>query len=242
MLETFGLAGLGSAAATELSGGQMQRVALARALVFQPRMLLLDEPLGALERPLRERLQRELKEMQRRTGALFLMVTHDREEAMAVSDLMLIMDQGRVQQSGTPLEVWNRPANAFVARFLLYGAVLRGKVEPDGGGWCVRTPDGLLLHRGSGPPLEARELEVAIRADHVRLCRGNDVGEGEVPCVGKVTDIRFAGPTALVTVAVGGSEIKASIASDDVPLLGAEGDTRFAFDCSRTLVFEVERR
>ena len=118
MLDRVGLAGFAARRPRELSGGQQQRVALARALVFEPDALLLDEPLGALDRRLREQLQTEIKEIQRRVGISVLFVTHDQDEAMTMSDRIAVMRDGEIVQIGSPSEVYLHPGTAFVASFL----------------------------------------------------------------------------------------------------------------------------
>jgi thiamine transport system ATP-binding protein len=117
-LALVGLTGFEHRRITELSGGEQQRVALARALAAAPRLLMLDEPLGALDRALRERLVSELRALFVRLGLTSLFVTHDHDEAFALADRLVVMHEGRIEQAGSPLDVWQRPANAFVARFL----------------------------------------------------------------------------------------------------------------------------
>jgi thiamine transport system ATP-binding protein len=146
LLTLVGLAGYEHRRVTELSGGEQQRVALARALAPAPRLLMLDEPLGSLDRALRERLMVELRELFTRLGLTSLYVTHDHDEAFALADRVAVMRDGRIEQLGTPVEVWEHPATEFVARFLGYNvtdALGRGRtgVRPDG----VRvTPDGSI--------------------------------------------------------------------------------------------------
>ncbi len=118
MLEVVSLKGFENRRITELSGGQQQRVAIARALVNRPKVLLLDEPLGALDLRLRKDMQSELKRIQQQMGITFVYVTHDQEEALAMSDTIVVMDQGRIQQIGTPEDIYNEPQNAFVADFI----------------------------------------------------------------------------------------------------------------------------
>jgi spermidine/putrescine transport system ATP-binding protein len=127
-LELIRLGDLGSRMPIQLSGGQQQRVALARALVNRPAVLLLDEPLGALDLKLREQMQHELKQLQKRVGITFIYVTHDQEEALTMSDRIAVMNEGRVQQVGTPEEIYNYPANHFVADFIGDTNFLEGKV------------------------------------------------------------------------------------------------------------------
>ncbi|MFE5209638.1 ABC transporter ATP-binding protein [Streptomyces sp. NPDC056600] len=138
LLELVGLPGAGARAVGTLSGGEQQRVALARALAPSPRLLMLDEPLGQLDRSLRERLVVELRELFGRLGTTVLAVTHDQGEAFALADRVVVMRDGRVAQSGTPLEVWQRPADAFVARFLGFENVTGASVS----GTVAETPWG----------------------------------------------------------------------------------------------------
>ncbi|MFM7690810.1 MAG: ABC transporter ATP-binding protein, partial [Alphaproteobacteria bacterium] len=127
-LDLVGLQGLEARKPQQLSGGQKQRVALARSLVMRPRLLLLDEPMAALDAGLRERTGLELRALQRKTGAAFIMVTHDQQEALAVSDLVCVMRAGRIAQMGTPRELYDEPADAFIADFMGEANVLEGEV------------------------------------------------------------------------------------------------------------------
>ncbi|MGW4276640.1 ABC transporter ATP-binding protein [Streptomyces seoulensis] len=129
LLDLVGLPGAGGRSVAALSGGEQQRVALARALAPRPRLLMLDEPLGQLDRTLRERLVVELRELFGRLGTTVLAVTHDQGEAFALADRVVVMRDGRIAQSGTPLEVWQRPADAFVARFLGFENVVEASVD-----------------------------------------------------------------------------------------------------------------
>ncbi|WP_427165789.1 ABC transporter ATP-binding protein [Streptomyces sp. C1-1] len=138
LLELVGLPGAAGRAVASLSGGEQQRVALARALAPRPRLLMLDEPLGQLDRSLRERLVVELRELFGRLGTTVLAVTHDQGEAFALADRVVVMRDGRIAQSGTPLEVWQRPADEFVARFLGFDNVVEGTVA----GEAADTPWG----------------------------------------------------------------------------------------------------
>ncbi|MFG2358077.1 ABC transporter ATP-binding protein [Streptomyces sp. NPDC048521] len=166
LLELVGLPGAARRAVAGLSGGEQQRVALARALAPRPRLLMLDEPLGQLDRSLRERLVVELRELFGRLGTTVLAVTHDQGEAFALADRVVVMRDGRIAQSGTPLEVWQRPADAFVARFLGFDNVIPATVAgtaadspwgklpvPDGSAQGNRT----LLVRPAGVRLVAAD-------------------------------------------------------------------------------------
>ena len=152
VLELVGLSGWERRSVGPLSGGERQRVALARALAPAPRLLLLDEPLGALDRTLRDRLVPELGELFRSVGVSVVHVTHDQGEALALADRVVVMDRGRVVQEGTPVEVWARPASAFVARFLGFANV-------------IDTADGTVLVR----PEAVRLRRPAVRRRSSRL-------------------------------------------------------------------------
>ena len=130
-LETVGLADYGDRYIDQLSGGQMQRVAIARAIVNRPRILLLDEPLGALDLKMRKEMQLELKEMQRELGITFVYVTHDQEEALTMSDTIIVMKDGVIQQIGTPIDIYNEPKNAYVADFIGESNIVAGTMKKD---------------------------------------------------------------------------------------------------------------
>ena len=131
MLEMTGLCGFENRRVTTLSGGQQQRVAIARALINKPRVLLLDEPLGALDLKLRKDMQNELKRIQRETGITFIYVTHDQEEALSMSDTVVVMAGGKIQQIGTPTDIYNEPVNAFVADFIGESNIIDGVMLSD---------------------------------------------------------------------------------------------------------------
>jgi spermidine/putrescine transport system ATP-binding protein len=163
-LQLVDLAGFERRKPRQLSGGQQQRVALARALVNRPRVLLLDEPLGALDLKLRKQMQLELKRIQHEVGITFVHVTHDQEEAMTMADAIAVMNAGRIEQLGTPTELYETPRTAFVAGFLGISNLLRGTAEPDG---TVRLADGAVVR----VPAAGRsgEVSLGIRPEKVRL-------------------------------------------------------------------------
>lgn len=155
----------------QLSGGQQQRVALARALIMHPGVLLLDEPLSALDPFLRVRMRDELKRLQNDLGITFIHVTHSQEEALALADLVVVMHQGRIAQCGTPRDVYNHPQNAFVARFIGGHNVLSGRVVAwKHGEACLRSPAGQHFHIPTAPVPVGQEMAFAIRSDRIHLC------------------------------------------------------------------------
>jgi spermidine/putrescine transport system ATP-binding protein len=169
-LDLLGLVGLDQAARKrphQLSGGQRQRVALARALVVEPKVLLLDEPLGALDLKLRRQMQDELKAIQKRVGTAFVHVTHDQEEAMALADDVVVMSDGRIEDHGPPEDVYRRPRSRFTAAFMGESTIFRGKVVEKSDRLLVMTPLGKLTAHGEAE--EGEEIELAIRPENLKL-------------------------------------------------------------------------
>ncbi|MFI1963577.1 ABC transporter ATP-binding protein [Streptomyces pathocidini] len=209
LLDLVGLPGAQGRAVTALSGGEQQRVALARALAPEPKLLMLDEPLGQLDRGLRERLVVELRELFGRLGTTVLAVTHDQGEAFALADRVVVMREGRVEQSGTPLEVWQRPATEFVARFLGFDNVVEATVS----GEAADTPWGKLPAPAGAAQGPCRLL---VRPAGVRLTA---VADG-LPCA--VVGRTFRGNhVALLLQPAGGPRLEAACALRDAPEPGA---------------------
>ena len=170
-LELVNLTGYERRKPNQLSGGQQQRVALARALVNEPNVLLLDEPLGALDLKLRRRLQVELKRIQTEVGITFVYVTHDQEEALTMSDRIAVMHAGRVEQLGTPEELYERPTSRFVADFIGTTNLLHGEVAGAASGWTdVRLDSGEMCRIGSGARSIGDVIDVSLRPESIRLC------------------------------------------------------------------------
>ncbi len=169
-LELVRLHGFEARRPYQLSGGQQQRVALARAIVFQPDILLLDEPLAALDRMLREQLQVELKQLQRKLGITTILVTHDQEEALSLSDRLLVLADGAVQQIAEPLEAYTRPANRFVAGFLGTTNCLEGKaVRRSPQKWIIRLDSGEEFPCCASNETSESLVSASIRPEHVRV-------------------------------------------------------------------------
>jgi spermidine/putrescine transport system ATP-binding protein len=160
----------------QLSGGQQQRVALARALVNRPRALLLDEPLGALDLKLRQAMQLELKRIQREVGITFVYVTHDQEEALTMSDRLVVMNAGRIEQLGSPRELYEHPATRFVANFIGTSNILTGRLERKGDGWALAGlgPDQRVLVADAAHAGDGQDVELAIRPEKIVLRTDQD--------------------------------------------------------------------
>jgi putrescine transport system ATP-binding protein len=209
MLALVRLDGLGGRKPHQLSGGQRQRVALARALVKRPKLLLLDEPLGALDRKLREETQGELRQLQRDLGTTFLIVTHDQEEAMTLATRIAVMDQGRVEQVGTPGDVYGSPASLRVAEFLGLANLIPARVTAaEGGRLHLSSPAAGcdLIADGAGM---TGDVVCVLRPEAIRL-NGRATGANAVAavvedavCTGAVTQYRLRLPGGLIARAVG---------------------------------------
>ena len=208
VLELVGLDELRDRRVVGLSGGEQQRVALARALAVEPRLLMLDEPLGALDRPWRERLLGEFRTLLERARLPALYVTHDHEEAFALADRIVVMRSGRVVQVGAGADVWRRPADEWTAAFLGFGPAVDGVTGPGG----VSTPWGVLPVDASAPTDTA--VRVVLRPDAVSL-------DPTGPVRGDVVRRVFAGDRAELTVAAAGVSLRVRVPDRDAPNVGA---------------------
>jgi spermidine/putrescine transport system ATP-binding protein len=208
----------------QLSGGQQQRVALARALVLNPAVLLLDEPLGALDAKLRKALQIELKALQEDLGITFIYVTHDQEEALTMSDRLAVMADGRVEQVGTPDEVYEEPATAYVADFLGLSNLMEGQISAtNGNGTCrVRVGETDLTARAKDTP--AGSVKLVIRPERVRLL---PTGSDGANCLrGAVDRVIYLGATRQVVVRLGhGETIQAMLPNTGDSVAYAQGES-----------------
>lgn len=185
MLELVNLKGFEKRSINSLSGGQQQRVAIARALANKPHVLLLDEPLGALDLKLRKDMQKELKSIQKRLGITFIYVTHDQEEALSMSDRVVVMDKGKIQQIGTPEDIYNEPVNAFVADFIGESNIVDAVMIRD---YFVKFAGVTFdcLDKGFRPN---EQVEAVVRPEDIKICAA---GEKDT-LTGVITDVVFKG-------------------------------------------------
>lgn len=207
-LSLVGLTDLADRRPSQLSGGQQQRVALARTLVVEPRLLLLDEPLSNLDAKLRIRVRRELRDLQRRLGLTTIFVTHDQEEANTICDRVAVMHDGVVQQVGTPLELYERPANLFVAGFLGAANILAGRVreaggdrvfELEGGGAGIVVPEGVAVPPGARLVFRPQDAVLATQAtDHEGLA-------------GRIVQCEFLGSVLRYGIRIGAANIDVDV-------------------------------
>ena len=201
-LEKMRLDGLGARKPRELSGGQQQRVALARALVIRPDLLLLDEPLSNLDAQLREQMRLEIRGVQRKSGITTVFVTHDQAEALTMSDRVAILDQGRVVQYGTPMEIYNTPANGFVASFIGRVNTLRGQAQAARDGLTpIECGEGLRVF--APRPLPAGPATVMIRPQRLRLGEPGPSNTGANRLPATVSAITFAGEVVQIAAHFG---------------------------------------
>jgi spermidine/putrescine transport system ATP-binding protein len=229
VLSLVRLEGLGRRRPTQLSGGQQQRVALARALVLNPAVLLLDEPLGALDAKLRKALQIELKALQEEVGITFVYVTHDQEEALTMSDRLAVMSEGRIEQIGTPREVYEEPATAYVADFLGVSNLMSGTAGGSApNGRCrVRIGD-FELEGGRGRLDAAGDVKIVIRPERVRVAAHGASGANRIP--GLVQRSIYLGAfTQLIVQLAHGETLQCVVQNDGGELAFGQGDAVSVF-------------
>jgi spermidine/putrescine transport system ATP-binding protein len=223
-LELVRLGGLGARRVDELSGGQQQRVALARALVLEPELLLLDEPMAALDPKLRKRMQLELKNLQERLGISFLFVTHDQDEALVMADRIAVMNQGRLEQTDDPERLYERPRTRFVADFLGVANLLRGTVERVEDGIArIRTESGLAIEAAQDGGYRAgASVWLGLRSEQISLSeRSRNVFPGTIDdeiFLGDWTDWRVRVGAEVLSVGEGSVLARARRRGDEVTL------------------------
>jgi spermidine/putrescine transport system ATP-binding protein len=222
-LEMVQLAQLGARAPRQLSGGQQQRVALARALVNRPRVLLLDEPLGALDLKLRKEMQLELKHLQTTLGITFVYVTHDQEEALTMSDRIVLMRQGRIAQVGTPRDLYDRPASRYVADFIGETNLMEGTVVAGGRGeQALKVGDDIVRGHSDAPLVAGNPAWLAVRPEAITVVSAGSGAPGTNVVTATVREAVYAGSLVRVHAALaGGQAIVAHIESGTDIEIGA---------------------
>jgi iron(III) transport system ATP-binding protein len=219
LIELIGLGEHASKYPAQMSGGQQQRVALARALASEPGLLLLDEPLSALDAIVRLHLRSEIRALQRRLGVTTIMVTHDQEEAMSVSDRLVVMSKGRIEQIGSPEEVYRRPASAFVASFIGRSSHFVGTVEAGG---IVRAKGLALPVNAVASMPRGCDVEVFIRPEDVLV--GPVAKKAPAPLLCELASLEYLGSACRLGLQAQGALIEADIRSDQLSELGIGGD------------------
>jgi len=234
-LEMVHLTGFERRHPKELSGGQQQRVALARAIVTKPRVLLLDEPLSALDRRLRQDMQIELRRIQRESGLTTIFVTHDQEEALALSDNVAILDRGTIVQQGVPSEIYERPRTRFAASFLGDANFFVGRVSFDG----VETAGGLVRVEGRLPDLGSM-VTIAVRPEKMAIHPVGASADGDNVIEATLHETVYAGAVSTFILRTSdGSEIKVLNQNAEVPTLAPGTPVLATWPWSRTIVLEA---
>jgi len=213
-LEMVELGHLARRAPTDLSGGQQQRVALARALVHRPPLLLMDEPLGALDRRLRDTLQIEIARIHRQVGTTVIYVTHDQDEALCLSDRIAVFRDGRIEQVGPPDEIYQRPRSEFVARFVGDSNVFSGRVTSEG---ALELPSGAVL-RGASPALAGPRATMVVRPERMSITDTHPGSLGTQPnsLDATIVEERYLGGTRLLKLAVPGEDRSLLVREDSL--------------------------
>jgi ABC-type Fe3+/spermidine/putrescine transport system ATPase subunit len=216
----------------QLSGGQRQRVALARAMINRPSVLLLDEPLSALDLKLRIQMQAELRRLHRETGATFVFVTHDQGEAFAISDRIAVMESGRLVQVGSPAELYERPNSRFVARFIGHANLLEGPVIERASDHCVVDCGGVRLAVRTGGATQAVDgsLAVALRYERIALRPDGGPMPERNACLGNIIDAAYLGAVVRTTIRTsGGLEMTADIPAASARMIALGGQISLAW-------------
>ncbi|MFQ6024076.1 MAG: ABC transporter ATP-binding protein [Acidiferrobacterales bacterium] len=219
LLDLVRLPGVAERHVSQLSGGERQRVAMARALALEPKLFLLDEPLSALDAKLRETMQVELRLLQQRLGITTILVTHDQREAMTMADIVVVMEHGRIQQVGTPLDIYRNPANTFVASFIGTTNLLNGNVAAEN----KISVAGVDLEVGDSPDNLSLNAKVvlSVRPEEVHVHAGEQTGKNRLP--GTISFIRDLGASVEISVDCGGVTVTCITTPKDRPHCG-QGD------------------
>ncbi len=245
MLERVGLAGAGAKRVDQLSGGQRQRVAIARSMVLEPTLLLLDEPLGALDLKLREHMKIELKQLQAAFGTTFVYITHDQSEALVLSDHVAVMNRGRFEQLGTPQQLYYEPATAFVAGFVGANNRIAGRLKDSDGELAeIETPDGWVVHaRKRGHIASGTSVEAFVRPEAASLERDASLlPQNQMRFLGTVRSLLFDGANSAVLLQEERTQFEFRVA---LPQTGRFADLKvgervyFSFDPQRAVCFAV---
>lgn len=234
--DVLALVGLGDKATRyphELSGGQRQRVALARAIICEPKVVLLDEPLAALDAELRRSMQDFLKDLQRRINTTFVFITHDQHEAISMSDRIVVMNHGRIEQVGTPREIYHHPGSQFVARFFGENNLLPATVESRANGFItVASPFG-RIEVGDRPALNVgANVTLAVRPEHIDVKPSQLVTSDGLSVAAEVSSVSFLGATSQVTLTLpeaGSAAVRASLPTTECVNIAAGDRVRMTF-------------
>ena len=242
VLELVELGDLGRRYPRELSGGQQQRVALARAIVFNPRLLLMDEPLGALDRKLRDALQRQIRRLHQELGITFVYVTHDQDEALALSERVAVFNEGRVEQLATPVELYERPASLFVAEFLGESNVFAGTVGRDEAGMTLRWEGRDLPLSLNGNPNNGAHVVIMVRPEHLNVVNESEQpGDSARSLSGVVSDVLYLGASIRAEIELeAGPQVMLRRAPQESPVIRAGDHVRVSWDPEHAVILSDE--
>jgi spermidine/putrescine transport system ATP-binding protein len=232
LLKLVDLPGAGDKMPSQLSGGQKQRVAIARALAVEPAVMLLDEPLSALDLKLRQHMRAELRAIQKRTGVTFIYITHDQGEALAMSDRVGVMSQGRLQQVAKPRDIYDNPSNGFVAAFVGENNILTGKIRDSAGGVAFFDTDHGPFSARLADENRDKSVKLYVRPEDMRLSERAEA-QNSVPVT--VTDVAFEGNfTSVTAISDKGQHFVAEIRNDGAASLPAQGTKlHMSFDAAK---------
>jgi putative spermidine/putrescine transport system ATP-binding protein len=237
-LDMVRLPGLTHRLPSQLSGGQQQRVAVARALVFEPQLILMDEPLGALDKQLRDEMQLELRSLHRRLGITMVYVTHDQAEALTMSDRIAVFHQGRLQQVDTPQALYESPANLFVASFIGENNRFAGEIIEAGGELCVAAVDGMRIRgRASAHCPAAAKVTISVRPERIDVAAAPTPG-AENALAGRVEETIFLGDRVRVRLRCMSGDLVANVPARDtasIPQVGAPAVAQWS--AASTVIF-----
>jgi|SoiMethySBSTD1v2_1073268.scaffolds.fasta_scaffold00532_5 spermidine/putrescine ABC transporter ATP-binding subunit len=243
--EALGLVRLerfGERFASQLSGGQQQRVAIARAIVFQPKVVLMDEPLGALDKNLRYQMQVEIKDIQRRLGMTVVYVTHDQEEAMNMSDRIGIMNHGRIEQVGPPIEIYERPASVFIGRFLGEANLIEGDLREisDGVGTIVIGDNLTVRAQAENAPPAGTRVSLFVRPERISLSRNVKAAPDPQTnrAIGRVRRMSFLGNIVRYAVDVNGASFSVDVQNSRSERFAVDDSVALAWAADDSLVLE----
>lgn len=213
-LATVGLGQYGERGASQLSGGQQQRVALARAIVLEPGVLLFDEPLSNLDAKLREKMRFELRQLQKRLGITSIYVTHDQQEAMVIADRVVLMNEGRIDQIGSPIDIYQRPSSRFGAEFIGLANIVEGTVLSNGASTLVKMPGGIQLESSTTGFSREQRVDVMCRPENLRVSADRIEGPNAFPA--KIQDTYFLGNIADVYVTAGPLRLRGQLSPPEI--------------------------
>jgi spermidine/putrescine ABC transporter ATP-binding subunit len=235
-LELVGLPELAARYPRQLSGGQQQRIAIARCVVLEPRILLFDEPLSNLDLKLRLAMRRELRELQRRLGKTAVYVTHDQGEALALSDRIVVMSNGRIEQIGSPQEIYERPANAFVADFIGSSNLLEATVVGSDGAATIINAGGLMLRTGVVTHASGTRILAMVRPERIRVAATQQAaGDNTLPA--RISEATYLGQDLHLRLRVdGGQELSAVAQGNAAPRLAPGEEVVLTVDAADILV------